>query len=162
MSESVDPTPSPAAADDDYIPPPREKRKELDFDITPMIDVVFLLLIFFMVSSTMQEPAKSDAPQAVHGQRIEADGTIKVTLLPESGGVYEVELPGGEVIPLEEALEKDLITEAVAAAKAEDPGLTKAVLLADRDATFAQTRPILQQIGEVDGLSYHTEVKDPR
>ncbi|MEM9702280.1 MAG: biopolymer transporter ExbD, partial [Planctomycetota bacterium] len=57
----------PAPPEDDYVPPAKEKRKELDFDITPMIDVVFLLLIFFMVSSTMQEPTTSDPPPARNG-----------------------------------------------------------------------------------------------
>ena len=158
MSEQVAPPP----LEDDYIPPPKEKRKELDFDITPMIDVVFLLLIFFMVSSTMQEPAKSDAPPAVHGEGLEAAGTIKVTLLPERGGEYEVQLPDGEVVGLEEALENDRITAAVAAAKAEDPAMTEVVLLADRDSTAEQTFPILRQIGEVEGVSVHNEVQDPR
>ena len=31
-----------------------KKKDEADLDITPMIDVTFLLLIFFMVTSTMQ------------------------------------------------------------------------------------------------------------
>lgn len=165
MSESLDtPRRPPHAhlAEEDYVHTPRQKRKELDFDITPMIDVVFLLLIFFMVSSTMQEPAKSDAPPAVHGRGIDAAGTIKVILLPERGGEYEVELPDGEVVPLAEALETDRIAQAVAAAKANFPNKDEVVLLADRDATAAQTFPILRQIGEVEGVSFHTEVQDPR
>lgn len=35
-----------------------QKREELQLDVTPLIDVVFLLLIFFMVSTTFQH--KSD------------------------------------------------------------------------------------------------------
>lgn len=31
-----------------------ERRDEVDLDITPLIDVVFLLLIFFMVSTTFE------------------------------------------------------------------------------------------------------------
>ncbi|NNJ26937.1 ExbD/TolR family protein [Alienimonas chondri] len=174
MSDTLNqPRPAPPA-EDDYLPPPKEKRKELDFDITPMIDVVFLLLIFFMVSSTMQEPSKSDAPPAVHGQGIDAGGTIKVTLLPEVGGEYEVELPRVttdaegrmvetfEVFKLEEAIENDLVSEAVASVKQALPDKKEVVLLADRDATAEQTFPILRQIGEVEGVSVHNEVQDPR
>ena len=155
-------TPATAADADEFVPAPRKKRDEADFDITPMIDVVFLLLIFFMVSSTMQEPAPADAPPARNGRGLDAGGTIKVTLLPEGPAGYEVELPGGEVVGLGEALENDLVTAAVAAAKAEDPGKTEAVLLADRDATTEQTFPLARQIGEVDGVSLHNEVQDPR
>ena len=147
---------------DEFVPEPREKRKELDFDITPMIDVVFLLLIFFMVSSTMQDPAPADAPPARHGRGLEAAGTIKVTLLPERAGEYEIQLPDGSTLPLSEALENDRVTAAVAAAKAEHPGKTEVVLLADRDATAEQTFPVLRQIGEVEGVSVHNEVQDAR
>ncbi len=164
MSAPLDPTPpSPAAADDDYHPPPKEKRKELDFDITPMIDVVFLLLIFFMVSSTMQQSAPAEAPAGEATARgLRANDTIKVVLLPERGGEYEVQLPDGEIVPLDEALENDLITAAVAAAKEADPNKTEVVLLADRDSTAKQTFPILRQIGEVEGVNANNEVQDPR
>jgi len=34
-----------------------EEREELEINLTPLIDVVFLLLIFFMVSTTFERPA---------------------------------------------------------------------------------------------------------
>lgn len=42
------------------------RRERLSLDITPLIDVVFLLLIFFMVSSTFEKQArlKLDLPEA--------------------------------------------------------------------------------------------------
>ncbi len=45
----------------------RPATEEMDLDITPMIDVTFLLLIFFMVASTMQATAENDIPPAKHG-----------------------------------------------------------------------------------------------
>lgn len=43
-----------------------KRRDELDLNLTPLIDVVFLLLIFFMVSTTFEKTArlKVDLPQA--------------------------------------------------------------------------------------------------
>lgn len=43
-----------------------ERNDELDLNLTPLIDVVFLLLIFFMVSTTFDKSArlKVDLPQA--------------------------------------------------------------------------------------------------
>lgn len=38
-----------------FRPPPRD---DLDINITPLIDVVFILLIFFMVSTTFQKSAE--------------------------------------------------------------------------------------------------------
>ncbi len=36
----------------------REKTEDLDVNLTPLIDVVFLLLIFFMVSTTFQRESQ--------------------------------------------------------------------------------------------------------
>jgi len=45
---------------------PRQKRSDLLVDLTPMIDVVFLMLIFFMVSTsfTANNSIKLDLPQS--------------------------------------------------------------------------------------------------
>jgi len=45
---------------------PRQKRSDLIVDLTPMIDVVFLMLIFFMVSTsfTANNSIKLDLPQS--------------------------------------------------------------------------------------------------
>ncbi len=44
----------------------RPKRISLGLDMAPLIDIVFLLLIFFMLSSSFLNPAlKLDLPQAV-------------------------------------------------------------------------------------------------
>ena len=58
------------------------KRSEYDaeLDITPMIDVTFLLLIFFMVTSTMQPDEALDNPTSVHGLGVEANSAILITI----------------------------------------------------------------------------------
>ena len=40
----------------------KKKNEDADLDITPMIDVVFLLLIFFMVTSTMDDQKAANVP----------------------------------------------------------------------------------------------------
>ena len=57
----------------------RGTREELELNLTPLIDVVFLLLIFFMVSTTFQKeseislqlPRASDAEVTENSERIE-------------------------------------------------------------------------------------------
>ena len=59
----------------------RIRDKDLDggldepvLNLTPMIDVVFLLLIFFMVATTFLDPERQidiDLPQAESGERVE-------------------------------------------------------------------------------------------
>lgn len=57
----------------------RRTREELELNLTPLIDVVFLLLIFFMVSTTFQKeseislqlPKASDDPVEVPAEQFE-------------------------------------------------------------------------------------------
>lgn len=57
----------------------RAMREELELNLTPLIDVVFLLLIFFMVSTTFQKeseislqlPKATDAETTTPSDRIE-------------------------------------------------------------------------------------------
>jgi biopolymer transport protein TolR len=58
----------------------RQEPEDEDLDITPMIDVTFLLLIFFMVTSTMQQEAQLQVPPARHGEGVSADTAILITI----------------------------------------------------------------------------------
>ena len=53
---------------------------EAELDITPMIDVTFLLLIFFMVTSTMDPEEALDVPPALHGLGVAADAAIIIVV----------------------------------------------------------------------------------
>lgn len=46
------------------------KTEEAELDITPMIDVTFLLLIFFIVASRMDPQMAVDMPSAKHGSTV--------------------------------------------------------------------------------------------
>ena len=58
----------------------KRSESDADLDITPMIDVTFLLLIFFMVTSTMQPDEVLDIPTSVHGLGVEANSAILITI----------------------------------------------------------------------------------
>lgn len=72
----------------------RSKKKEFDLNVTPLIDVVFLLLIFFMVSTTFNrnsqlnitlpvasEQDQEQKPKAVN-VAVDARGTVYVNKQP--------------------------------------------------------------------------------
>ncbi len=66
----------------------RQKKQPLELSMTPMIDVVFLLLIFFMVTTTFnrQTELKINLPEA---RGIESEDKQKViTLMIDAEGVY--------------------------------------------------------------------------
>ncbi|MBL4886444.1 MAG: biopolymer transporter ExbD [Planctomycetaceae bacterium] len=58
---------------------------DADLDITPMIDVTFLLLIFFMVTSTMQSTPEIDLPLAQHGAGINKSEQVTVSVIDLNG-----------------------------------------------------------------------------
>lgn len=67
-----------------------QKKEELNVDVTPLIDVVFLLLIFFMVSTTFERQSQIDVtlPKASINEPVKEDRTIEVTV--NSEGIYFV------------------------------------------------------------------------
>ena len=61
---------------------------EAEMDITPMIDITFLLLIFFLVSSKMDTPGDVSLPPAEHGVGIGIDNAVVLTI-DGNGNVYK-------------------------------------------------------------------------
>lgn len=82
-------------------------REELELNLTPLIDVVFLLLIFFMVSTTFQKeseislqlPRAADKPAEPSSDRIEI-------VINAAGRIYvnDQELVQSDVEALQNAL----------------------------------------------------------
>lgn len=68
----------------------RQARNEADINLTPMLDVVFLLLIFFMVSTTFTKESHLtiDLPEA-SAQASEVDKTA-IEILITSTGEYSI------------------------------------------------------------------------
>jgi len=65
------------------------RREEMSVNLTPLIDVVFLLLIFFMVTTTFREESeiKIDLPQASN-QPIEQAGNPVEVIIDRDGRFY--------------------------------------------------------------------------
>jgi len=65
------------------------KRSDLLIDLTPMIDVVFLMLIFFMVSTsfTVSNSLKLDLPQSKASVAVKEDVQVVIQIDPE-GQLY--------------------------------------------------------------------------
>ena len=63
----------------------RNRTADEELDITPMIDVTFLLLIFFMVASTMEGKPDLPLPPARTGTGVVADDATVITLSIDDG-----------------------------------------------------------------------------
>lgn len=60
--------------------------EEADMDITPMIDVTFLLLIFFLVASRIDQNTSVELPPARHGTAVSAKNSVVLTVAASPDG----------------------------------------------------------------------------
>ena len=143
-------------ADEGYV---RKKRAVADteVDITPMIDLTFQLLIFFMVTSTMQGNPPADLPPSMSGGSIETAKVIDVVVRPAavSGEAPEL-LVNREAMNLEE-LKLYLSEQAGTRSSGID-----VMILADRAMTNGDLNEIELLISEVPNVTYHFGVQDRR
>lgn len=89
----------------------RQAKDDVDVNMTPLIDVVFLLLIFFMVSTTFTDKTeiKLDLPQATGVAQVKQPDAIKLVISEQ--GEYSVN--GAKLINNNFATLKSAISKAV-------------------------------------------------
>jgi biopolymer transport protein ExbD len=94
----------------------RPKRQESpELNLTPLIDVVFLLLIFFMVSTTFDKDSriKVELPEAAtQDEKVEEEKVLDITI--DANGRYYIGVDGDqkEVVNTEIAILKRAIEKA--------------------------------------------------
>ena len=91
----------------------RRTRVETDINLTPLIDVVFLLLIFFMVSPTFtrETQLKVDLPESASGEHVDPSIQQQIEVLISAAG--EVAINGKTLInPTLDTLKSALAREA--------------------------------------------------
>lgn len=59
---------------------PRREMDDTEMDITPMIDITFLLLIFFIVAAKLDEDAAVELPPARHGGAVAIKSSVIITV----------------------------------------------------------------------------------
>ncbi len=74
---------------------PRPPSNDDELDITPMIDITFLLLIFFLVSSRMTAEQAVDLPKARHGGLVAGKESVIIIMKRGTGDQAEVKKGDG-------------------------------------------------------------------
>lgn len=85
----------------------RQAPEELELNLTPLIDVVFLLLIFFMVSTTFQKESEISLQLPRASDNPDAAVTDKLEIVINAAGQFYVndqELLKSDVTSLQRAL----------------------------------------------------------
>jgi len=120
----------------------KKKKEEADLDITPMIDVVFLLLIFFMVTSTMQGTPDKDIPPAYSGTNANAAGFVNITIFAPESSTSTGRIVLDDVPVTLDQVKAELIQRT-------SLGEVKVMIYAERDVRSGTVGEVEQIIGEV-------------
>jgi len=127
-----------------------------DLDITPMIDVTFLLLIFFMVTSTMKATPDKDIPAAESGMRANLNDMIAVTILNSASSPEGGTIMLDDKIVTREELQARLTDEARG-------GAVRLMIYAERDVKSGFVGDVEDAVKTVDGdVGYQFAVQDFR
>ncbi len=121
----------------------KKKRDDPDMDITPMIDVVFLLLIFFMVTSTMQGTPDKDIPPSYSGTNANVAGFAEVAISASAGSQNDSAIRLDGVPVTLDHLKSELL-------RMTADGELKVMIFADRDVKSRFVGEIEQVVGEVE------------
>lgn len=148
-----------ASEEQDELPvkkrPPAESA---DVDITPMIDMTFQLLIFFMVTSTMQGNPPAIVPRSVSGGSTEL-GKMSFSLVIKAP-VDDVSDPAMEIEKKPITLEE--LRERLGEASEASPNGIEIMILGDRDVPNRFTSEVESMISEITNVGFHYAVEDRR
>ncbi len=135
----------------------KKKRFQTDdeLDITPMIDVTFLLLIFFMVTSTMKKETALQVPPARHGEGVSTRDAIVITVVNREGEpeIHLGDSPQGSPAQLGEIA--PYIGEGLAAQK------RIVIIKADRELPSGFIEEVARTANETEGIEkFYVGVQD--
>lgn len=141
--------------DDEGFVRKKKKPAEADLDITPMIDVTFLLLIFFMVTSTMQANKDRDIPSSTSGGQVNTVGMLElVVLAPTTRGADCEMLLEGKRVTMDE-IRAQVSQEAAA-------GEVDVMVMAEGQVPNSVIGEVEGLMAEIDGVAYHFGVQEKR
>jgi biopolymer transport protein ExbD len=122
------------------------RKDEEEMDITPMIDITFLLLIFFVVASKMDPTQTGRIPKAVAGTSVSAKDSAVIFISPGgSGGAIVTDIAGKE-FSTDEELQISEIVEYVTDEL--DRGKQQVMILGDEDVKVLEVTKIQKIIGD--------------
>jgi biopolymer transport protein ExbD len=133
----------------------KKNKSEAELDITPMIDITFLLLIFFMVTSTMQANKDRDIPTATSGGQVNTVGMLEIVILaPSSRGADCDMLLEGKPATQDEI--RALIQQEAAV------GEIEVMVMAEGQVPNGVVGELEALLGEIEDVTYHFGVQEKR
>jgi len=140
---------------------PRQEASELD--ITPMIDIVFLLLIFFLVASTPDTERMVELPPARYGTGVLEDSSVVITVAEEGRNrppaVYLMDGKIGPPLTTDPALQEAEIVRAVENGLRIE-GKSTVLIKAERTGKYREVSRIASAASQVEGIRLYLGVME--
>jgi len=138
----------------------RPVQESAELDITPMIDITFLLLIFFLVASTTDVQSSVELPPARYGKGV-SDRTSVILTVAERGGpgparVYLDDGTGGSPLPDDPAAQEEQIAQYVR--QGFDEGKSKVLVKAGKGVRHREVSRVAAAAGQVEGVEMYLAV----
>ena len=129
---------------------PRKQREDDEMDITPMIDITFLLLIFFIVCSTMDPTKIGQIPEAQNGLAIAAKNSAVIFINPGAGDEVILSQMDGTEFSKDEDAQASEIIEYISSELEKSIGASKqqVMLFGDGEVKVGQVTRIQKIIGD--------------
>ncbi len=156
---------SPGNEDEGALLPRRPIDDSADMDITPMIDITFLLLIFFLVCSTLSESTAVELPEARHGTGVDERNSVIITMDARGDGlppaVYLGDGTSGELLPDDHDTQETRIFEYVEAGFSPDK-VPNVLIKASKGVKHGDVSRVATAAAGVEGISLHMAVFEIR
>jgi len=124
-------------------------RGGLGFNMTPMIDVVFLLIIFFLVSSHLAQQESQlplDLPGATSGETAREDETRRIVI-----NVVPDESAEGQIVVAGQRMQNEQLAELIRYERDRDPDRELEVRIrTDRRVNYGIVQPIMRACVDAD------------
>jgi biopolymer transport protein ExbD len=131
---------------------PRTKsHSRVRVDMTPMVDVAFLLLIFFMSTTQFKPPEQVSValPASSSEIRVPETGTILMTVNRDN----EIFISSEQSVEVER-LTKDELFDAIVAWRGRNPGAV-VILKGDKDADFGTVSDVMDALARAKTLRFN-------
>ncbi len=138
--------------------PKTKKRQSTVVDMTAMIDLVFMMNIFFMVTSLVTAMAEMDLPNAQHVAAVDPDDSLVLMILSDGKGGSKVYLGEDAETPLPEAGQEERIAAAVA--DSVRLGRTNLLFKGDKSLTMSDIGRVGAAAGSVEGVKPYYAVTE--
>lgn len=136
------------------------KRTGIRIDMTPMVDVAFLLLIFFMSTTQFKPPEQVAVRLPTSSSEIRVPETDTIILTVNQAGAIFISSERGTDV---QQLSKESLKDAILSWRGRNPNAI-VVLKGDKDAPFGPVADLMDALAEAKTLRFNlmTDLKSRR